>query len=76
MRGIIDHLHGNNPFLGLEQNYVPNSISCSTNSTVELLYSRVRGTELQKLEWSSSKHPFMEMAARYKVTTFLLVVLT
>jgi len=32
IRGTIDHLHGNNPFLELEQSYVPNSTSCSTNS--------------------------------------------
>jgi len=36
---------------------VPNRTSCSTNSMVELLYGRVHGAELQKLEWSSSKTP-------------------
>jgi len=46
IRGIIDHLYENNPFLELEQSYVPNSIFCSTNSTVELLRSGVRGVEL------------------------------
>jgi len=49
IRGIMEYLHGNNPFLELEQSYVPNSTSCSTNSTVELLHGGVRGAELQKL---------------------------
>jgi len=47
---IMDHLHGTNPFLELEQSYVPNSTSCSTNSTMKLLHDGVRGAELQKLE--------------------------
>jgi hypothetical protein len=53
IRGIIDYLHGNNPFLELEQSYVPNGIFYSKNSTVELLHVGVRETELQKLERSS-----------------------
>jgi hypothetical protein len=57
IRGIIDHLHGNNPFLELEQSCVPNSTTCSTNSTAELLYGGVRGAELEKRQRSSPKHP-------------------
>jgi hypothetical protein len=53
----MDHLHGNNSFLELEQSCVPNSTTCSTNSTVELLHGGVRGAELEKREWSSAKHP-------------------
>jgi hypothetical protein len=56
IRGIIYHLHGNNPFLELEQSGVPNSTTCSTNSTVELLHSGVRGAEMEKRERSSNKH--------------------
>jgi hypothetical protein len=58
INGIIDHLHGNNPFLELELElgYVPNSATCSTNSIVELLYDGVGGAELKKLEQSSPKH--------------------
>jgi len=37
IRGIIDHLHGNNSFLELELGCVPNGTICSTNSTVELV---------------------------------------
>jgi hypothetical protein len=47
---IIDHLHKNNLFLELEQSYVLNNTSCSTNSTMELLYDEVREAKLQKLE--------------------------
>jgi len=45
-RGIMDHLHRNNPFLELEQSCMPNRTSCSTNSTVKLLHGGVRGAEL------------------------------
>jgi len=55
----MSHLHENNPFLKLEQSCMPNSTSCSTNSTVELLHGGVRGAELQKLEQSSPKHPLI-----------------
>jgi len=48
IKGIMDHLHENNPFLDLEQSCVPNSTTCSTNSTVELLYGGVRKAELEK----------------------------
>jgi hypothetical protein len=48
IRGIMNHLHGNNPFLELEQSYVPNSTSCSANSMVELLYGGIGGEKLQK----------------------------
>jgi hypothetical protein len=47
IRGIKDHLYGNNPFLELEQSCVPNSTTCSTNSTVKLLHGEVRGAELE-----------------------------
>jgi hypothetical protein len=43
----MDHLHANNPFMELELACVPNSIICSTNSTVKLLYDGVRGAELE-----------------------------
>jgi len=48
IKGIMDHLHENNPFLELEQTCVPNSTTCSTNSTVDLLHGRVYGAELKK----------------------------
>jgi hypothetical protein len=48
MRGIIDHLQRNNPFLKLELGCVPKSTICSTNSTVELLHGEVGGAKLQK----------------------------
>jgi hypothetical protein len=38
IKGIMDYLHRNNLFLELEQSYMPNSTSYSTNSMVELLY--------------------------------------
>jgi len=50
IKGIIDHLQGNNSFLELELGGVPNSTTYSTNSTVELLHGRVGGAELQN--WS------------------------
>jgi hypothetical protein len=53
----MDHLHGNNSFLELEQSYVPNSTTCSTKSMVELLRGGVHGAELEKQERSSTKHP-------------------
>jgi hypothetical protein len=53
----MDHLHENNPLLELEQNCASNSTTCSTNSTVKLLYGGVRGAELEKQEWSNTKHP-------------------
>jgi hypothetical protein len=57
IKGIMDHLHENNSFLELEQNRMSNSTTCSTNSTVKLLYGGVRGVELEKQERSSTKHP-------------------
>jgi hypothetical protein len=45
IKGIMDHLHANNPFRLLELGCVPNSITCSTNSTVELLDGGVHGAE-------------------------------
>jgi hypothetical protein len=57
IRGIVNHLYGNNPFLELKQSWMPNNTSCSTNSTAELLHDGVRRAELQKLKWSSLKHP-------------------
>ena len=57
IKGIMDHLHENNPFLELEQSCVPNSTTCFTNFMVELLHGRVRGAELEKRERSSAKHP-------------------
>ena len=48
-------MQGNNPFLELVLGSVPNSTTCSTNSTVELLHGGVGGAELQKLERSSPK---------------------
>jgi len=58
----MDYLHDNNPVLQLEQSYVPNNTVCSTNSTMELLYDRVRGAELEKRERSSAKHPLKDEA--------------
>jgi hypothetical protein len=49
-------LHRNNLFLELEQSCVPNSTTCSTNSTAELLHGGVRGVELEKRQRSSPKH--------------------
>jgi hypothetical protein len=43
----MDHLHANNLFLELELDFVPNSSTCSTNSTVELLHGKVCGAELK-----------------------------
>jgi hypothetical protein len=57
IRGIIDHLHRNKPFLELEQICVPNSTTCYTNSMVKLLHSGVRGAELEKQERGYPKHP-------------------
>jgi len=57
IKGIIDHLQGNNSFLELELGGVPNSTTYSTNSTVELLHGRVDGAEPQKMEQNSPKHP-------------------
>ena len=37
IRGIMNHFHQNNPFLELEQSSVPNSTTCSTDSTMEPL---------------------------------------
>ena len=53
----MDYMHGNNPFLELEQSCVLNSTTGSTNSTVEPLHSGVRGAELKKRERGSAKHP-------------------
>jgi hypothetical protein len=53
----MDYLYGNNPFLELEQSCMPNSTTCSTNSTTELLHGRIREEELKKQERSSYKHP-------------------
>jgi hypothetical protein len=53
----MDHLHGNNSFLELEQSCVPNSTTCSTNSTTKLLHGGVRRAELEKRQRSSPKHP-------------------
>jgi hypothetical protein len=57
----MDHLHANNSFLELELACVPNSTICSTNSTVKLLYDRVRGAKLEKQEQSSLKHLLKEI---------------
>jgi hypothetical protein len=43
----------------LELGCVPNSTTCSTNSTVKLLYGGVDGAELQKQERSSPIHPLV-----------------
>jgi murein endopeptidase len=55
----MDHLHANNLFLELELELdcVPNSTTCSTNSTVKLLHGEVCGAELKKWERSNPKHP-------------------
>jgi hypothetical protein len=44
-------------FLELELDCVSNSITCSINSTTELLHDEVGGAELQKREQNSPKHP-------------------
>jgi hypothetical protein len=64
IRGIMDHLHRNNPFLELEQSCVSNSTTCSTNSTVDLLHGGVRGAELEKRERSSPKHPLKKISTK------------
>ena len=55
IRDIMDYLHRNNLFLELEHSCVPNSTTCSTNFTVELLHGGVRGAELKKWERSGPK---------------------
>ena len=46
----------NGTFACMELGCVPNSTTCSTNATVELLHGRVRGAELEKQKRSSAKH--------------------
>jgi len=52
--GIMDYLHGNNPFLEMEQSYMPNNTFCSTNSIVKLLHSDVSRAKL----WVCLVHVF------------------
>jgi hypothetical protein len=52
-------LHINNSFLKLELGYVPNSTTCSTNFTVELLRGGVGRAELKNRSRVVSNTPLV-----------------